>query len=56
MHTLSRHERFLPHLPQSHRAAARIVRPGTAERLTLAMAVLGIVIGAAGIVRALLVG
>ena len=56
MHTLSRHELFFPSIRQLPLRAERCTRPGRIERLTFAMVVIGIVIGAAGIARALIAG
>ncbi|WP_028081198.1 hypothetical protein [Solimonas soli] len=59
MHSLIRHAPFLqrqPARPLAPRAGRGMARPGAIERLTLALVVLGIVIGGAGIARALLGG
>ncbi|MFT4045657.1 MAG: hypothetical protein QM661_03080 [Solimonas sp.] len=56
MYTRIRHEPFLPRPLGLCRACRPAHRPGTVERLTLAMVVIGIVVGGAGIARALLSG
>ena len=54
MTSLIRHTLFLQRSPARPLARAGAARPGAVERLTLALVVLGIVIGGAGIARALI--